>query len=85
MLKKGRDASALLAESLPKEVGAIYWAKNMYWRGKSAERFVRPVRWIVALLDGKVVPVEFGGIDGGKQIARTQDSIARRYSARRGR
>ena len=67
VLKKGRDASALLAESLPKEVGAIYWAKNMYWRGKSAERFVRPVRWIVALLDGKVVPVEFGGITAGNK------------------
>ena len=67
VLKKGRDASALLAESLPKEVGSIYWAKNMYWRGKSAERFVRPVRWIVALLDGKVVPVEFGGITAGNK------------------
>jgi len=67
VLKKGRAASALLAESLPKEVGSIYWAKNMYWRGKSAERFVRPVRWIVALLDGKVVPVEFGGITAGNK------------------
>jgi glycyl-tRNA synthetase beta chain len=67
LLRKGRDASALLAESLPKAVGSIYWAKNMYWRGKSAERFVRPVRWIVALLDGKVVPVEFGGITAGNK------------------
>ena len=65
VLKKGREASALLAESLPKEMGSIYWPKTMYWRGKSAERFVRPVRWIVALLDGKVVPVEFGGIEAG--------------------
>ncbi len=67
VLKKGRAASALLAESLPKEVGSIYWPKTMYWRGKSAERFVRPVRWIVALLDGKVVPVEFGGIEAGNK------------------
>ena len=28
----------------------------MYWRGKSAERFVRPLRWMVSLLDGEVVP-----------------------------
>ena len=34
----------------------------MYWRGKSAERFVRPVRWLVTLLDGEVVPLEFAGI-----------------------
>jgi glycyl-tRNA synthetase beta chain len=67
VLKKGREASRLLAEALPKEVGSIYWAKNMYWRGRSAERFVRPVRWIVASLGGKVVPVEFGGIEAGNQ------------------
>jgi len=60
--KKGRAAGDILAESLPREIAAIYWAKSMYWRGKSAERFVRPVRWIVALLDEQVVPVEFGGI-----------------------
>ena len=65
VLKKGRDASEILAESLPKEMAGIYWAKNMYWRGKSAEKFVRPVRWIVSLLDGAVVPVEFAGIRAG--------------------
>ena len=37
----------------------------MYWRGKNAERFVRPVRWMVSLLDHEVVPVEFGGIMAG--------------------
>ena len=60
--KKGRPASEILAEALPKEIAGIYWAKNMYWRGKSAERFVRPVRWMVTLLDGEVVPLEFAGI-----------------------
>jgi len=60
--KKGRAASEILAESLPKEIAGIYWAKSMYWRGKAAERFVRPVRWMVALLDDQVVPVAFGGI-----------------------
>lgn len=60
--KKGRVASEILAESLPKEIAGIYWAKSMYWRGKSAERFVRPVRWLVTLLDGEVVPLEFAGV-----------------------
>jgi glycyl-tRNA synthetase beta chain len=63
--KKGRPASDILAESLPKEIAGIYWAKSMYWRGKSAERFVRPVRWLVTLLDGEVVPLEFAGIRAG--------------------
>jgi glycyl-tRNA synthetase beta chain len=64
--KKGRTASEILAESLPREFAGIYWAKSMYWRGKSAERFVRPVRWLVSLLDGEVVPIEFGGIVAGQ-------------------
>ena len=63
--KKGRPASEILAESLPKEIADIYWPKSMYWRGKSAERFVRPVRWLVSLLDGEVVPLEFAGIRAG--------------------
>ncbi len=62
----GRSASDILAESLPKEIAGIYWAKSMYWRGKSAERFVRPVRWLVSLLDGEVVPLEFAGIRAGQ-------------------
>ena len=65
MLKKGRPAAEIFAESLPKEIAGIYWAKSMYWRGKSAERFVRPVRWLVTLLDGEVVPLEFAGIRAG--------------------
>ena len=64
--KKGRPAAEILAESLPKEIAGIYWAKSMYWRGKSAERFVRPVRWLVSLLDGEVVPLEFAGIRAGQ-------------------
>jgi len=64
--KKGRPASDILAELLPKEIAGIYWAKSMYWRGKNAERFVRPVRWMVSLLDDQVIPVEFGGITAGQ-------------------
>jgi glycyl-tRNA synthetase beta chain len=60
--KQGRTASELLSEQLPKEIASIYWAKNMYWRLGKPERFVRPVRWMLALLDDKVVPVEFAGI-----------------------
>jgi glycyl-tRNA synthetase beta chain len=64
--KKGRTAAEILAESLPKELSTIYWPKNMYWR-KPTERFVRPVRWLVAMLDGEVIPLEFGGIQAGNR------------------
>ena len=60
--RTGRTATEILTTDLPKEVMAIYWAKNMYWRAGKPERFVRPVRWIVALLDSSIVPIEIAGI-----------------------
>ncbi|MGA9391797.1 MAG: glycine--tRNA ligase subunit beta [Candidatus Sulfotelmatobacter sp.] len=62
--KKGRSAADILAENLPKEISSIYWPKSMYWR-KPTERFVRPVRWLVAMLDGETIPLEFDGIQAG--------------------
>lgn len=64
VVRHGRPAADLLAEALPKEISAIYWPKNMYWR-KPSERFVRPVRWLVAMLDGETIPLEFDGIRAG--------------------
>jgi glycyl-tRNA synthetase beta chain len=63
--KKGRSAAEILAESLPREISTIYWPKNMYWQ-KLNERFVRPVRWLVAMLDSETIPLEFDGIRAGK-------------------
>jgi glycyl-tRNA synthetase beta chain len=63
--RKGRTASEILAETLPKEISTLYWPKNMYWR-KRGELFVRPVRWLVAMLDDQVVPLELFGIQAGK-------------------
>ena len=65
--RKGCAVSELLAAELPKEVLSLYWAKNMYWRAGKPERFVRPVRWLVALLDSAVVPLEIAGIAAGNQ------------------
>jgi glycyl-tRNA synthetase beta chain len=62
---KGRSAAEVLAKDLPRELSSIYWPKNMYWR-KTNERFVRPVRWLVAMLDGETIPLEFDGIWAGK-------------------
>lgn len=63
--RKGRSAAEILAEILPKEISTLYWPKNMYWR-KRGEVFVRPVRWLVAMLDEQVVPLELFGIPAGK-------------------
>ena len=65
--RPGRAAAELLGAELPKEVLGIYWAKNMYWRAGKAERFVRPVRWVVALFDSATIPLEIAGIAAGNQ------------------
>src|SRR5580765_4060807 len=72
--KKGRTAAEILAEGLPKEISGIYWPKNMYWR-KPSERFVRPVRWLVAMLDQTVIPLEFDGI-GATNVSRGHRILA---------
>jgi glycyl-tRNA synthetase beta chain len=66
-VKAGRQAAEAIAEELPKELAGIYWAKNMYWRAGKPERFVRPVRWMLALLDSDVVPVSFAGKTAGNE------------------
>jgi len=62
--RKGRAAAEILGEALPKEIAGLYWPKNMYWR-KRGELFVRPVRWMVAMLDGQVIRMEVFGIAAG--------------------
>src|SRR3984893_5143165 len=52
---------------MPKELAGIYWAKTMYWRPGKPERFVRPVRWMVAMLGMEVVPVSFAGYEAGAE------------------
>jgi glycyl-tRNA synthetase beta chain len=64
--KKGRAAREIISELLAKEIAPLYWPKNMYWR-KRGEVFVRPVRWVVAMLDGDVIPFELFGIKAGNQ------------------
>jgi glycyl-tRNA synthetase beta chain len=67
LTRKGRTAQEILAEALPKEINALYWAKNMYWREGKPERFVRPVRWTVSLLGDQVVPLEYAGIRAARK------------------
>lgn len=61
----GRAASQILSEVLPAAIQEISWPRSMYWTGAKGPRFIRPVRWIVALLDGKIVPASFAGVAAG--------------------
>jgi glycyl-tRNA synthetase beta chain len=63
--RPGQRAEKVLSEELGKELGALSWPKTMYWRPNKPERFVRPLRWLLCLLDENVVPLEFAGIRAG--------------------
>lgn len=62
----GRPAAELLSEFLTKVVLGLRFPRAMYWAGKGSPRFIRPIRWIVALLDGEIVPFEIAGVASGR-------------------
>ena len=61
----GRDASLILSELLPRAILEIAFPRTMYWTSADGPRFARPIRWLVAILDGKVIPVELAGVRSG--------------------
>ncbi|MDW8355567.1 MAG: glycine--tRNA ligase subunit beta [Bryobacterales bacterium] len=61
---EGRPTVEILARELPGLIWNISWPKTMYWR-RERERFIRPIRWVVALLDSRVVPFEVAGVASG--------------------
>jgi glycyl-tRNA synthetase beta chain len=62
---RGRFAIDVLKEVLPEAIREIAWPKSMIWTGAHSPRFIRPIRWIVALLDGKVVPFTYADVRAG--------------------
>jgi glycyl-tRNA synthetase beta chain len=61
----GRRAIDILADYLPGAIIGLQWPKTMYWTAKNGPRFIRPIRWIVALLDDQVIPFEIAGVRSG--------------------
>lgn len=64
-LTKGQTLSEALAEKLPAVIGGIQFPKTMSWPGSEGVRFIRPIRWIVSLLNDKVIPFEVAGVKSG--------------------
>lgn len=61
----GKDTKDILGGALPEVILKIQWPKTMYWTGKGGVRFIRPIRWLVALLDDAVVKFELAGVKSG--------------------
>lgn len=58
----GRAATDILAEVLPRVIQEISWPRSMQWTGASGPRFIRPVRWLVAQINGTPIRFEFAGL-----------------------
>jgi glycyl-tRNA synthetase beta chain len=61
----GKSAKEILEEILPRTVSEIPWTRSMYWTGAEGLRFIRPIRWVVALLDGKPLRFTLGDAAAG--------------------
>ena len=61
----GRATRDILAEALGSIILQLSFPKTMYWTAKSGPRFIRPIRWIVALLGAEVVSFQLAGICSG--------------------
>ncbi len=64
-LIKGQCAIQALRDKLPEIILHLHFPRTMYWTGKAGVHFIRPIRWIVALLDHEVVPFEIAGVNSG--------------------
>jgi glycyl-tRNA synthetase beta chain len=65
VVKHGRTAHELLLEILPRVIHDLPWPRTMTWTGLEGARFIRPIRWLVGVLDGKPLKFTFGGIPAG--------------------
>jgi glycyl-tRNA synthetase beta chain len=67
---RGRSAREVLAEALPEVILGISFPKSMYWTSKTGPRFIRPIRWLVAILAegerARIIPFEIAGVAAGK-------------------
>ena len=66
-IKRGRTAEQILCEILPRVIHDLYWPKTMTWTGLDGARFIRPIRWLVGIFDGKPLKFSFAGLSGGTE------------------
>ena len=60
----GVPAKDIVTDMLPQLITGLNFPKSMHW-GNLDAKFVRPVRWLVALLDEEVIPVKFATVKSG--------------------
>ena len=61
-VKVGRSTEQILTAALPGAIHDLTWPRSMTWTGLEGPRFIRPIRWVVAVLDGKPLKLHVAGI-----------------------
>src|SRR5215469_7938354 len=64
-IKVGRSTEQILTAALPRAVHDLTWPRSMTWTGLEGPRFIRPIRWVVAVLGGKPLKLQVAGIAAG--------------------
>ncbi|QQK79697.1 glycine--tRNA ligase subunit beta [Salicibibacter cibi] len=65
--KKGKATTELLPDAVS-QATALTFPKSMRW-GRERLRYVRPIRWLVAMFGTDVVPYEVAGVQTGRESA----------------
>jgi glycyl-tRNA synthetase beta chain len=85
----GRPATTVLLELLPQLISRLSFPKAMKWN-EAGVRFARPVRWLLALFDGALVPIVAAGLKAGTRtyghrvIGKGASITVRDYASYRG-
>jgi glycyl-tRNA synthetase beta chain len=64
--EQGRPTNVILQELLPQLIVKLSFSKAMKWNN-TGMRFARPVRWLVALYGGAILPIEVAGMIAGNR------------------
>ncbi len=62
---EGKKIEEHIEKTVPEIISSIPFPKTMRWNN-TGFRFSRPIRWIVSLLDEKVIPFEIAGVEADR-------------------
>ncbi|MDU1772788.1 MAG: glycine--tRNA ligase subunit beta, partial [Dialister micraerophilus] len=61
---KGKKIQEVLPVIFKNLISNLNFSRSMNW-GTEKERFIRPIRWLVAMCDEEIIPVEFAHVKSG--------------------
>ena len=62
----GKRTFDILAGAIPKLIAGIPWPKSMRW-GTTGFPFVRPIHWVLAILNGEIIPFKVADVTSGNK------------------